>query len=112
MNQKILFAMSVVLCSASSLALAADAKVTITSPANGATVKAAEKMKLTYEAVPGPDGDHLHLYVDGKRVDVIRELKGTTEVALSPGSHHVCMQVNTKGHSPVGSETCIDVSAK
>ncbi len=109
MNRKTVMIASALLF-ASVQAFAADGKVTITSPAAGATV--GEKMKLTYEAQPGPEGDHLHLYVDGKRVDVIHQLKGTTEVSLSPGSHHVCLEVDTKGHMPASQQTCIDVSAK
>lgn len=112
MNNKIAVLMSAVLLFGTSLAFAAGASVSITSPANGAMVNAKEKMKLSFDAVPGTDGDHLHLYVDGKRVDVIHQLKGSTEVSLMPGSHKVCMEVNTKGHVAVSPQTCIDVTAK
>lgn len=92
---------------------AANGKVTISSPANGATVTAGAKFKLSYEAEPGIDGDHLHLNVDGQRADVIRQLKGSVDIAgLTPGKHHLCLLVNTKGHVPTGPEACIDVTAK
>jgi len=98
---------------AAGAALAAEGKVTISSPADGATVSSTAKIKLSYEAIPGPDGDHLHLNVDGKRVDVIRELKGTTEFGpLSPGKHQVCLAVNTKSHVPTGVQGCVNVTSK
>lgn len=94
-------------------AMAADGKVTISAPSDGAAIVANKGFPLTYEADPGYGGDHLHLNVDGKRMDVIRELKGTIEVEpLSPGKHQVCLTVNTKGHVPTGAETCINVTAK
>jgi len=98
---------------AAGVALAAEGKVTISSPADGATVSSTTATQLSYEAIPGPDGDHLHLNIDGKRVDVIRQLKGTTEFGpLPPGKHQVCLAVNTSSHVPTGVEGCINVTAK
>lgn len=92
---------------------AANGKITISAPANGAVVMAGAKIKLSYEADTGYDGDHLHLNVDGKRADVIRQLKGTIEIdGLAPGKHRLCLLVNTKGHVPTGPESCIEVTAK
>lgn len=97
----------------SSAAFAADGSVTITSPADGAMISAGAKTKLVYEAVAGPGGDHLHLNVDGKRMDVLRQLKGSAEVdPLSPGKHQICLVINTKAHVPVSAEKCITVTAK
>jgi hypothetical protein len=97
----------------SCLAYAAGGKVTISSPMEGAMVSAKDKIVLEYEAEPGPEGDHLHLNVDGKRVDVIRQLKGTTETGpLTPGNHHLCLAINTKAHVPTGTEGCVNVMVK
>ena len=97
----------------SGAALAAEGKVVISSPQNGATVSQNDNVELTYEATPGPNGDHLHLNVDGKRVDVIHQLKGKTQVGmLPPGKHHVCLAVNTSAHVPTGVEGCIDITSK
>ena len=97
----------------SSVAFAASGKVTISSPADGAMVDSKDPIKVSYEAVPGPDGDHLHLNVDGKRVDVIHQLKGTTEVPpLAPGKHQICLAVNTTGHVPTGVEGCVNVTSR
>lgn len=97
----------------SNVALAETGKVTIISPADGAMIDSHNKTEVKYEAIPGPDGDHLHLNVDGKRMDVIRQLKGVATVdMLPPGKHRICLAVNTKGHVPTGVEGCIDVTSK
>jgi len=97
----------------SGVALASGEKVTINSPHDGAAFKSTDTVELMYEAQPGTDGDHLHLYLDEKRIDVIRPLKGTASVGmLMPGKHHICLTVNTKGHAPTGAEACIDVTAQ
>ena len=94
-------------------AIAAPGSVTISMPADGAEVNATDKIELTYDAVSSPDGEHLHLNIDGKRVDVIRPLKGTIEVApLAPGKHEICLAENTKAHVPTGAEKCINVTSK
>jgi len=91
-------------------ALAADGNITINSPASGSTVSAKDKVSVSYEAVLGSKGDHLHLYVDGKRIDVLRQLKGSTELdALAPGKHKICLAENTKGHASTGLESCVEV---
>lgn len=98
---------------ASGNALAADGKIVISSPQNGATVSLHDNVELNYEAIPGSDGDHLHLNVDGRRVDVIHPMQGAARVGmLNPGKHHICLAVNTRGHVPTGVETCIDVTSK
>ena len=94
MNNKLLKLALFAFLFGSSVAFAASGKITITSPADGAMVGSGDKIKLNYEAVPGPEGDHLHLNVDGKRVDVLRQLKGATEIdALAPGKHQICIAV-------------------
>lgn len=94
-------------------AMAANGTVTISSPADGAMVAAGAKIKLSYMTDTGHDGNHLHLNVDGKRMDVIRQLKGTIEVdGLTPGKHRLCLVVNTKGHTPTGPEACVNVIAQ
>jgi hypothetical protein len=92
--------------------LAADASVTISSPADGAKVSASAPTKVTYEAVPGPKGDHVHLYVDGGEASVLRQLKGTTTVdTLKAGPHTLCIKIVDKGHTPIGVEKCVKVTA-
>lgn len=94
-------------------AFAADGKITINSPANGAMVSAQNKVPVNYEATLGTNGDHLHLYVDDKRIDVLRQIKGSTKLdALPPGKHHICLTVNMKSHAPTGVESCVDVTSQ
>ncbi len=91
-------------------AYAAEGKVTISS-VMPKDLYSKDKITLTYEALPGPEGDHLHLNVDGKRVDVIHQLKGSTTFGpLAAGTHHVCLAVNTKSHTPTGVEGCVDLT--
>ncbi len=112
MDNRFLLVMFGVLLLGSSVVLAAAGKVTITSPADGATVSASDRVVLHYAADPGPEGDHLHLNVDGKRVDVIHQLKGEADVWLYPGAHQVCLAVNTRAHVPTGVKQCINLTAK
>ncbi|MBU0622893.1 MAG: emp24/gp25L/p24 family protein [Gammaproteobacteria bacterium] len=93
--------------------LAADGNITINSPANGALVSADSKVSVNYEAMLGPKGDHMHLYVDGKRIEVLRQLKGNFELdALNPGKHKICLTENTKWHMSTGMENCVEVIAQ
>ena len=93
--------------------LAADASVKIISPADGTKLDAMAQNKIAYEAVPGPKGDHIHLYVDGKEAAILRQLKGThTLETLAPGKHTICVKVVNKGHTPIGIEQCINVMAE
>lgn len=113
MNAKILAPVFFVLLLGSTGTFAAEGKVSISSPANGTAVGQHNNVELNYEAVPGPDGDHLHLYLDGKRVDIIHSMKGKADVGmLNPGTHHICLEVNTKGHIPTGAQACVDVTSK
>ncbi|MEO6030346.1 MAG: hypothetical protein ABIP61_00355 [Burkholderiaceae bacterium] len=91
--------------------MAAEPSVTITAPADGAKLDAMEQNKIVYDVVPGPKGDHTHLYVDGKEVAILRELKGSrTLESLAPGKHAICIKVVNKGHTPIGVEKCVNVS--
>ena len=95
------------------VAYATDGKITISSPANGTMVGAKGKISLVYDATLGTNGDHFHLYVDGSRVDILRQLKGSTELdPLAAGKHHICLTENTKSHAPTGVESCVDVTAQ
>ena len=95
------------------ISLAGDASVKITSPADGAQLDAMAQNKIVYEAIPGPRGDHVHLYVDNKEAAILRQLKGShTLETLTPGKHDICVKVVDKGHTPIGVERCIKVMVK
>jgi len=85
-------------------------KVTITSPAAGASLDAMDENKLVYEVDPGPRGDHVHVYVDNKEVGILRKLKGSyTLETLSSGKRNICVKVVNKAHVPIGIEQCVQV---
>ena len=91
----------------------AQGKVTITAPANGATLDAMDENRLVYEVEPGPRGDHVHVYVDDKEVGILRKLKGSYALAgIDPGRREICVKVVNKGHVPVGIEQCVQVTMK
>lgn len=94
-------------------AFAQDASVTILSPADGASLDAKAKNEIAFDVTPGPRGDHTHLYVDGKEIAVLRQLKGTHALGtLAPGMHDLCIKVVNKSHTPIGVEKCVKVSAQ
>jgi hypothetical protein len=91
--------------------LAENASVIISSPADGAQLAAMAENKVVYEVMPGPMGDHTHLYVDNKEVAVLRQLKGSHALTgLAAGAHAICIKVVNKGHTPIGVEQCIKVN--
>jgi hypothetical protein len=114
MNTRILApAFFSLLLAGSGSAFAEAGKITISAPSDGAMVGQNDDVEITYEAVLGPDGDHLHLYLDNKRIDVLHQLKGKADVGLIPtGKHRICLAENTSSHVPTGLETCIDVTSK
>ncbi len=95
------------------LAASAEASVKITSPADGAKLDAMEQTKLVYAVIPGPRGDHVHVYADNKEVGILRSLAGSyTLETLSAGGHTICVKVVNKAHVPIGVEKCIKVSVE
>lgn len=91
--------------------LAADPSVTISSPPDGANFSKKSKIEVSYEVVPGPKGDHVHLYIDDKEAVVLRKLKGNHTVdSLDPGKHAICIKIVNKGHTPIGVQACTNVN--
>ncbi|MDE2118251.1 MAG: hypothetical protein KGJ19_06630, partial [Betaproteobacteria bacterium] len=80
------------------LVLAANASVTISSPADGAKLSSqTAKTKINYEVIPGPNGNHSHVYVDNEEVGALHQLKGSytldTQEWLALGKHEICIKV-------------------
>lgn len=106
-------AIAILLLSVSPPAGAAEALVKIVSPQDGARVDTMDLVRLVYEVSPGPRGDHVHVYVDGKEVGILRQLKGTyTLETLAPGPRTLCIKVVNRAHVPIGVERCIKVTAE
>ena len=105
----LIFGAALLACSQISLAENASAKITF--PADGARLDAMAQNKVTYEVIPGPKGDHVHLYVDNKEAAILRQLKGSYVLeTLAPGKHEICVKVVNKAHTPIGVEQCIKVT--
>jgi len=95
------------------VSMAAEGSVTITSPKDGAKLDVMNQNKIVYDVVPGPKGDHVHVYVDDKEVGILRQLKGSyTLESLSAGKHAICIKVVNKAHTPIGLQRCINVSVE
>lgn len=91
-------------------ATAAAPYARIESPANDATLDAMAGNRLVYEVEPGPRGDHVHVYVDGREVGILRQLKGSYLLeTLAPGERELCVKVVNKAHTPIGVEDCVRV---
>ncbi|MBI2313943.1 MAG: hypothetical protein HYU77_15705 [Betaproteobacteria bacterium] len=94
-------------------AVAAEPHVRITAPADGARLDAMDQNRLAYEVVPGPRGDHVHVYVDGKEAGILRQLSGSYLLeTLAPGPSVLCVKVVNKAHVPIGVEQCIRVTVE
>ncbi len=108
-----LFAAPIVLAGAMMAAggaAAAEPYVRIAAPAEGAKLDAMEQNRLVYEVDPGPRGDHVHVFVDGKEVGILRQLKGSyTLETLAPGTRELCVKVVNKAHTPTGVQDCVHV---
>lgn len=80
-----------------------EAAVTISAPADGAVVAPTERVTLSYQATPGAQGDHVHLYVNGKRIAVLQQLAGDYELGtLPPGMHQISVQIVNRAHQHIG----------
>jgi hypothetical protein len=92
---------------------AAEPYAKISFPADGAKLDAMSQNRIEYEVVPGPRGDHIHLYVDNKEAAILRKLSGSHALeSLAAGAHALCIKVVNKAHVPIGVEQCIKVNVQ
>lgn len=92
--------------------LGADLTISAASQKNGVTLKVKNPDELVFSAAPGPQVDHLHVYVDGELVGQTRQLKGSFTLDgmdLSPGKHAICIQVANRAHVATGAEDCVSI---
>jgi len=95
------------------LAMAAESKIEIISPVEGAKLDAMDQNKMVYDVTLGPGGDHIHIYIDGSEVALIREMKGSyTLETLAPGNHEICIKIVNKNHTPIGVGKCVKVTVE
>lgn len=97
----------------SGAALAAAGSVSISAPTKGATLDSMSSHAITYEVVPGPQGDHVHLYDNGRQTAIVRQLKGSHDLGkLDQGPHELCIKVVTAAHVPTGVQNCVEVKVQ
>ncbi|MFO0699215.1 MAG: DUF6130 family protein [Nitrospira sp.] len=81
-------------------------------PADG-QVRAGVENLLVYDATPGPNGSHLHVWVDDQRGPGVRNWDGTYDLpGLNPGEHVITIKVVDKEHRPTGVEKSIRIIAQ
>lgn len=68
----------------SPFAAAGDPYAKITYPHDGEKLGAASRKQIDYEVDPGPQGDHVHLYVDNGEAAVLRKLAGSHPLESIP----------------------------
>ena len=98
---------------AAPLAMAADSKIDITSPADGAKLDSKAQNKIDYNITLAGAGNHIHIYVDGEKVALLRQMKGSyTFESLAKGKREICIKIVDSGHTPIGTDRCVKVTVE
>jgi hypothetical protein len=89
-------------------------RVTITQPADGASVRVPFTLKFTSSVTLGPTDsgrDHVHVFADGKTDQYTVVPTTSFEVQnLSPGRHTIGVTLQHADHSPAGANAQITVT--
>ena len=94
-------------------ATADDGVVRITAPEDGAHIAAGEPIELHYEIDRGRQGDHVHVYVDGREIATLHRPQGEYLIKkVAAGEREICIKVVNRAHTPIGLEDCIQVTAE
>ena len=111
MNRSQILLPAIALSLVASLAKAGTISMKILAPEDHARIEAREELRLLYEVIPGPGGDHFHVWVDGKRGPGVHDTKGAYVLPkLSSGEHVITIKVVDKAHIPIGSQQSITVT--
>jgi len=91
--------------------LSRASEVDISVPPDGAKIDAKAEIKLVYGITLGGEGDHAHLYVDDRRIAMLRQMKGSYMIfPLDPGIREICIKVVNSNHTPIGVSRCVKVT--
>ncbi len=97
-------------------AYAADGSITITSPANGATLQGNALNKLDFNVKLSPNGNHLHIYVDDGNPIIDRDIGhcpcSIDLPKLAPGKHVIAVKEATVSHALTGVESTVTVTSQ
>ena len=92
-------------------ALSRSSEVDISTPPDGAKIDAKAEIKLVYGITLGGEGDHAHLYVDDRRIAMLRQMKGSYMIfPLDSGIREICIKIVNSNHTPIGVSRCIKVT--
>ena len=90
--------------------------VTILAPKDGAVLASGTGVKLTYNVHLSPNGNHLHIYVDGNSPIIDRDVSGCpcslTLPTLAPGPHQVAVKEATVIHHLTGVQSTVKFTVK
>lgn len=93
--------------------MAAGATIDIISPVDGARLDSKAENKMDYSITLGEEGGHIHVYVDGEEIAVLRQMKGSyTFEPLAKGKRDICIKIVNRNHTPSGVERCIKVTVE
>lgn len=107
-----LLTLALTACEEKPAAVPAGPRVDISAPADGAKLDAKAQIKLDYEITLGGEGDHAHLYVDDRRIAMLRQMKGRYMIfPLDPGIREICIKVVNSNHTPIGVARCVKITA-
>jgi hypothetical protein len=92
---------------------AAVAKVEITSPVDGAKLSIKAENRVDYNITLGGEGDHAHIYVDDRRIGMLRKMQGSYSIDyLDPGKREICIKIVNSNHTPTGVGRCVTITAE
>lgn len=90
--------------------------ITISSPVNGAVLASGAGNKLQFNVSLGPNGNHVHIYVDDQSPIVDRDVSrcpcSIDLPTLSSGTHTIAVKEATSGHAMTGVQSAVTVSVK
>lgn len=90
--------------------------ITIISPKEGATLSSGQGNRLEYNVKLGPNGNHLHVYVDDMDPIVDRNVSGcpcSIDLPdLAPGKHKIAVKEATASHVLTGLQNEVDFTVK
>jgi hypothetical protein len=118
MKQFIGLMFGVALAALANPVVAADSagSIAITSPANGAVLQSDSGNKLGFNVHLGPNGNHVHIYVDDQNPIVFRDVGhcpcSINLPVLKSGKHTVVVKEATASHALTGVEGTVAFSVK
>ncbi|MCU7843852.1 MAG: sulfur globule family protein [Candidatus Thiodiazotropha sp. (ex Monitilora ramsayi)] len=87
--------------------------VKILNPKPNEVVSSRVPLVVKYDVDPGPRGDHVHVYLNGREVAILRQLKGEHNLGrVRPGAYEVAIKVVNRQHVPIGIEQSVAINVR